>query len=338
MKSLYRIYLLLLLTSLLAQQAIAQKNLIATYSETLLNGKFTPYDSVIYSYNGGNIKQSHSKYYDSKTNEWINYILTDYTYNANNNLSFQELKYWVADNWKPFYNYSYTYENGKLKTENELRWKDNKWINYTKREDYYSTLNQADSTIRFKYDTLNNLSNYTKSTFKYNADENIDEQVDFWWSGAWYNTTRYVYTYNAQKQNTSYNIYTFSQQWDLKSTVYLTYDNEGDIVSWEQKDANGTTTNKGVYIYDKNSLGIEAKETLSAAVFPNPAAESATFSFEKPAFYTLQIADFTGHYINSYTCNGSNYTLNTSSLKQGIYYYTITNEKGNTTNGKLLVR
>lgn len=325
MKTIFTTLLTLFILTIFPSAVKAQKQLLATYSEILLNGSFSPYDSTFFEYDGnGNVAAELYKYYDPADGKWKNLLRYEYTYNANDNILTKLTQLWQNNTWTANTFITNLYDNGLLTSSNETRWMTNKWENFSKKEYFYGNLNKPDSVLNTFYGNSSFTPNI-KNIFSYNSDKNVIEDNEFYWvSQTWIPAYKTSYTYNSAKQNTQYIVEVPNQQgWKVTNTVTMVYDNGGDIDKWERKNETGVVDFKQKYFY-KSSVGIESLERLSIKVYPNPTSNYINFDLKENTDYDIKIIDFTGKTIKTIEANNST-KIDISELKTGIYFYNILN-------------
>jgi hypothetical protein len=69
-------------------------------------------------------------------------------------------------------------------------------------------------------------------------------------------------------------------------------------------------------------------EAIAAKVYPNPAADVLNISVAEP-MASIELVGVDGRVVLSTAASGFDTTLDVSALRPGVYYYTITTEKGN---------
>lgn len=82
-------------------------------------------------------------------------------------------------------------------------------------------------------------------------------------------------------------------------------------------------------------LGIEGHEDLSFSIYPNPAQEIITIKGLNSETYTARIIDLSGKLIQN-NIQLSNSKLNISNLQSGVYFLSITSDKGLTNQVKFV--
>lgn len=93
--------------------------------------------------------------------------------------------------------------------------------------------------------------------------------------------------------------------------------------------------------YDAVIDGIEHIEVVSASVYPNPADDYATLSFENEAaeLFYLNVYSTNGQVVLTDSTEASSMQLDVTSLPAGIYVYTLINQQASkTSKGQLIVR
>jgi len=182
--------------------------------------------------------------------------------------------------------------------------------------------------------------------FTWDADGNMIEEVDQVWNedaGEWQNDEKYVWTFNKS--------YTFM---DL-NVPYFWYpgnpEAEGSLLFYHMPVSSvGYMYINGQWVeYDRQTAyysesggggpsGIENVNKASVSVFPIPASEYITFSWdEKYKRLNLEIYDLTGKQVISRTMD-NNETISVGDLSRGMYIYRLTDSNDNIQTGKISLR
>ena len=98
---------------------------------------------------------------------------------------------------------------------------------------------------------------------------------------------------------------------------------------------NGVKVNPIIRIHGL-SVGINEVEKEKVMVFPNPANNSITFNTGLSQNYNLTIFNAIGQIVLQKQIIAHITTLNIQNFKQGMYYYTLINDKGKVINGKFI--
>jgi hypothetical protein len=106
-------------------------------------------------------------------------------------------------------------------------------------------------------------------------------------------------------------------------------------------DSLGTTATSSSYQLLFVSLGIdETKSTVAVNPYPSPSSDNVTFSFSNNHHKKskLSVMNEFGQEIESYDVSRLDFfTMTTSHLRNGMYYYLVQGEKGAGTKGKFIV-
>jgi hypothetical protein len=116
----------------------------------------------------------------------------------------------------------------------------------------------------------------------------------------------------------------------------------GSLILEINADSLGQTATSSSYLLTYGAVGInEIKAGVSdIVVYPNPAAAFVSFSFDKTTGKEAQltIRNTLGEIVELYDAGKLNQlTIATNHLKNGIYFYTIADEKGKVSRGKFIV-
>ena len=87
-----------------------------------------------------------------------------------------------------------------------------------------------------------------------------------------------------------------------------------------------------------NLLGVEDQLDIqqSFTLFPNPADDQLTISYNQEGVYILECYDLSGKLVQSETITNSEQVINISSLNSGMYLYRIKDGNKTIQTGKLI--
>jgi len=86
------------------------------------------------------------------------------------------------------------------------------------------------------------------------------------------------------------------------------------------------------------TIGITEHTSTSVHVFPDPATDHFTFSFEQELRKaTLQVTDISGRLIYTSSFSGREHSVPADEWKNGIYYWTVTEKDGIPLQGKMMI-
>lgn len=103
------------------------------------------------------------------------------------------------------------------------------------------------------------------------------------------------------------------------------------------QDLDGSNNTSCVIYNEVLSVNDITENKFGLSVFPNPANNELNFKFGASGNYAISIFDMTGKQIHNTKNNNPLITLDVSSFTNGVYFYKINDEKGNTQTGKFLV-
>jgi hypothetical protein len=345
MKHLYNY--LLVIGLLITLQAGAQKKALSYYTENYESGKFIPYDTGVYTYNtAGLLATDTYSYYDNTAKKWIAFLKYDYKYNQSKNIESYDLMMFTDGNWEPFLKNNYTYTTqGLLDNIFEQRLQNNTWKNKTRKKHVYGANNKPDTITLYRIDSLGNETYNFRTINTYNQQNELTVDLSLWWNldkNRWDTTGKTTYTYNSNNQQVKYEYEAYTPQgWEKVYFITLGYDNEGLHRSWERMDySTNYVTSKGYTIYEFDGpLSAPTTATFATKVYPNPTNENPTFYWADSGQTTIEIRDATGKLVFAErNIQGNYFTLNTSTISNGLYQYTLqNNSNGTISTGRLII-
>ncbi len=100
----------------------------------------------------------------------------------------------------------------------------------------------------------------------------------------------------------------------------------------------GPTTIAGAYVYDYTFATnvLEVKESSEFSIYPNPASNQLTISFDVVATRSVEIYNLLGEKLYSSKVNTTNLNIDIQPLKTGVYFIKTTDENNNTSTGKFI--
>lgn len=350
MKQLFTQFVLVGIILLFALPLTAQRKKTGFYSEVLSNGKFIPYDTGTYEYNGLNkLIAEERSYYNNADRSWIPYWQVEYTYNSNSDIDYYESASHDGTKWNKSHHYSHLYDTNKnLITIFDLRNSQGNWVNYSKQEYRYNSQNQNDTITLFYIDSAGNFL-YSKwdlkTIYTYNANGKIDFELNLYRnkiSQQWDSSFRsfYIYDANGLQQKLISESYDPNVGWVKIEHYTYTYDSEGLLRYWEKYSYNDKKiTNRGYLIYEFDGpLSIKKPTQIEVTLFPNPASQNATFSWHNAGNMNLEIHDALGRIVFlKQEIKTDSYTLTTETLSNGLYTCTLYNDDKTIINSSRLV-
>ena len=90
--------------------------------------------------------------------------------------------------------------------------------------------------------------------------------------------------------------------------------------------------------YTQVSVAEHLKNTISIAVYPNPASLMVNFKTESKDVNTIQVTDVVGRIVDVQSFSSSFLSLNTQSYNAGVYFYTVLDKNKNSLKtGKFII-
>jgi|GEM_PF-6590113 len=266
--------------------------------------------------------------------EWVNNNRRTYTYNAQGNVQMQVAEIWnSADEWQGLVRFIYSY-TGTTDDVAEIlveSWNGTTWVNSRKR--VYT--NNASGTVEEVVISLWDAGTAAfvpeeKWNYTYDVEDNPQtEIVQTWQGGQWVNSTQSLYVYDTEDILTEI----VTERWntqdetyvnDTKTIYYLNPD--GTMHQFVNEVWNVTASEwigdyQATFYYE--ALGLESTGLPQAHVFPNPAQELLTVSFEQSAASTLTLTDASGKECAVAQKQSLSHTLSVGDLPAGVYYLQI---------------
>lgn len=314
--------------------------------------------------------------WDAGGSQWLVGAQFDMTYDDGGMLLTELWYFWDEDSAKLVLTYKdeYLYESGILNTWNEYLWEEGDWGLIFRTFYYYSpegnlieeftqglTSNEEwidYSRFLYTYDEDDNLImeevwDFDWSTnvmvllwqyhYVWDADGNMTEQVDKSWvegvkkgTNVWENTLKSEWTFN--KDFTLDDLYVPYWFQDIESLTFLNmpisetgyfYANEAWVLDFKQT---------AYYSDFDGSTGINELEEFRVSVFPVPASENLTFSWEDQfTRLNLELYDLTGKRVISRSVD-NNEAIGMGQLSGGLYLYKLSNGKALIHSGKISIK
>jgi hypothetical protein len=236
----------------------------------------------------------------------------DYTYDDNSNITEWIISYSLDGGTKYNLNEKVIFEydtNNNIIREKWYSFLDNVWklwINNIYKY-IYDINNQLISKEVYipKNDSTGELLNHQKVSYSYNDNGKIIEQIDF--SGNdqdWVYVARYLYTYDGN------NLICYIPQ--------------------EYRDNEWRSIRKYEYYYKTITNVEENSSKFTISIYPNPATSQINLSLSEEFISKpeIDIIDYLGNAIKpEFEINGSEITINTSSLSPSVYFLRVISGK-----------
>ncbi|MDI3480225.1 MAG: hypothetical protein PWQ14_1371 [Rikenellaceae bacterium] len=200
---------------------------IVGYEYDDITAQLLPYSLYKYTYDANNnVTYEIDSYWDISTNSWIFDSKYEYTYDANNNLTSKIESHWDTSttSWVFSSKYEYTYDdNNNLSYEIFSYWNTstNSWINISKYEYTYDDNNNVISEIYSEWDTSTNSWIFdSKDEYTYDANNNLTSEIFSYWdtsTNSWIFDFKYEYTYDANNNI----IYEITSYWDTSTNSWI---------------------------------------------------------------------------------------------------------------------
>lgn len=311
----------------------------------------------------GNLLQETVSDWDFDAGQWLEGAKYEMSYDGNGELVEEIWSFWDEDSAKLVLNYKaeYVYVDGKLTTWNQYLMEGGKWVElfqttYTYDPQgnltfeltlYYDPVEDMwmdDSQIIYTYNEANQLTmeeawefneiystliQSWQSEYTWDSDGNLIEQVDRSWSlgarkGAneWLDAFKSEWTFN--KEFTLFDLYVpywFLQEAEDVNFVHMPVSELGYVYvdgAWVM-DYRQTA----YYSAFDSSTGTDDIQENKVSIYPIPASEMITFSWEDPYMHlSLELYDLTGKRVISRSIDKQE-TIDVNHLSGGIYLYKL---------------
>ena len=331
------------------------------------NGSGVPFSRSYYSYDEqDNMIQVLTEGWNSMSEDYVNYIRWDYTYNGENEVLTAELFFWSANDWAPFVRAFATHDGqGNMVEWLQQSYGGGEWVNASRDQYTFDAEGMQTERIRQSWedtDWVNDLR-YTNT---YDGQGMLTEQLEEIWSAEqWVNSFLHAYTYDAQGNQTEEMRQAWAMaEWVASQHIIHTYDAEGleterismNYESWSQVWYNsyrntyayqlGNLTNEHRYEWDglendwalsdhtENyynclTVSVESMAWTEWAVYPNPASSSIILSAGSlSGNATATITDMAGRVVSSRSLTSSQTAIDIADLRSGLYVLHFSDEKG----------
>jgi hypothetical protein len=307
--------------------------------------------TMLYDANG-NILEEYWYFWDEDSSKLVLVFKDEYLYEGGKLTTWNEY-YMQEGGLELTFVTTYTYSGDNLISEITQGWDyiTEDWGDYSKKEYIYNEADQLISEEVWDFDWVQ-LMMVRQWLYEYtwDADGNMTVQVDKGWNeGApvkslndvaeWENTFKSEWTFD--KNFTIMDIY--APYWFTADVEELTfvhmplselgyfYDNEDWVFDFRQTAYYSEFGGGG-------PSGIKDMQRAPVSVFPNPASETVTFSWDEGyARLDLEIYDLTGKQIISRTIE-QNETIRVDDLSGGLYLYKLSNNNHLIDAGKISLR
>ena len=203
----------------------------------IVNGQWIVSNKFIYTYDlFGNQLSEINTFYDSTSNQWINFNRIQKSFDINNNLIEYLYQNWDGSSWIDYWRYSYSYDsNGNQVERITQNWDSLNWINT--------------GLDTYSYDSANNM---------------ITSLSQGWDGSNWYNGScgylTYTYDGNGNMLSESYMCWNAStSQWDNSFHRDYLYNSDNLLLNFIDKNWNGNSWSivfQGTNSYDINNNNI----------------------------------------------------------------------------------
>jgi len=282
--------------------------------------------------------------WNESINQWIVSYKTEYTYDANSNMT-QELEYYwneTISQWVVSYKTEYTYDtNGNMTQELECYWDEtnNQWVTNYKEEYTYDANGNMTQRIAYSWDeNVSSWNAYYKVEYFYDTLENNTQTLNYLWDD---NASQWVATY--KNEITYDNSYSYS---DLILPLVFGGENSGmlfnhmltgvEYYKWDTLSSDWKPKGELSFNYSEQEVNsVSEIDSIELSVYPNPFSKSVSFDISD--YYDkiiLEIFDIQGRKIMSNEIRNHE-SLSLEGLTRGMYFYNLT-INGKKLNGKLI--
>jgi hypothetical protein len=318
----------------------------------------------------GNLLSEEEFYMYAPSTVWEPDHIYEYTWDAANLMVSQTEKYWEVDSLAYInqYKWEYTYLSGNILSETQFGWDDNDGIWVYQNKDVYS----YDMSMKlilleiFGWNSSFNQweANY-KTTYTYNASGYLElaEGLEYYNSNWNYSfKTEYQYDLLGNKIETENSYYnSFDSLWEAQTKDYIEYNVTyvlNDLILpttwwWFGEEAAYMITEMSgerwitssweddyedtFYYTTVNVTGIREQDNASVKVYPNPAHLALFVQWESPdSRLTFELFDLSGRKVLSQEID-KQAKLDMDFLGQGFYFYTLSNDQGLVSSGKISI-
>jgi len=295
---------------------------------------------------------------------WDTTYINSYKFDDKNNVTIEEFKQYMMGSIssESRYQYIYTYGSGNQVTSRIIQeWFAhlNDYRNASKQELIYRINGEAESVTTSEWDTLTNA--FVKD-MRINEIEwqlwtgNLSDRAllksykeQFWNGTAFQPIGRFAATYDTKSNLTSEKWEKLDlTTWEIEEASKFTLSYNADSTlsqriteSWSSFDVAFVNSTKEVFSnYPLPPTGLRSHQTanLSISLYPNPASNKISVSNLQSDLATIIFTDIQGKVVSQTETKNTNTEIDIANLNKGIYFYTITDTKGNSAKGKLVVQ
>lgn len=295
---------------------------------------------------------------------WDTTYSNSQTFDDKNNVTTAHIKQYVMGSIssESKYQYIYTYGSGNQITSRIIQeWFThlNDYRNTTKQDLTYRTNGEAESVTTSEWDTL---TNFFVKDMRINEivwqlwTGNLSDRAlmksykeQFWNGTAFQPIARFAATYDTKSNLTSEKWEKLDlTTWEIEEASKFTLSYNADSTlsqriteSWSSFDVAYVNSTKEVFSnYPSPPTGLRSHQSanLSVSVYPNPASNKITVSNLQSDLATIIFTDIQGKVVSQTETKNTNTEIDIANLNKGIYFYTITDTKGNSSKGKLVVQ
>ena len=169
-------------------------------------------------------------------NEWSNFMVMTYSYDANGHFVGGLGKIWIENQWQNYLKYTLSYEGNMISSSIIEMWISENWITTDQSTISYDETNHTSTEI--SQGSFMGYSYNTKTTTTYDAYDNIiSELIEENNGGNWVNSELTTYEYNSDNNKTSELIsyWGSNNNWQNEFAITYTYDNNKNRIMEESK-------------------------------------------------------------------------------------------------------
>ena len=310
-------------------------------------------DKTIYTYNANNqMTEQIDMDYDLATTTYLNSGKTTYLYSGNNIIEIEGFD-WNGTSWVQAYKLIYEYANNMLVSIASKAWDGTQYVYFDKIAqmtwDVWNTSWEDSDLSSYTIEEWNGsaLVTTTRTSIVYGNYRSSVETTESFENGSWVLSGRFTNAIDSHFNNYMDKEEKYiNNAWvtNYETEEIYTYDVDDNITQLINKNWDSsllTTVNQqrrdfaDFQIYS-NTVGTE-NVTINSSLYPNPFNNSCIITVENEGNYTFNLFNLKGQKVRELTFN-SNLTLNKDELNEGMYFYTISNDKNNLKTGKLVIQ
>lgn len=321
-------------------------------------------------YENGNLSQQIYFEWDTDAGEWVTIFRWLYSYNDDGLMSMAYSYFWNGSVWEMAGKDQRTFdENGNLVLR-LLAWWDgtgSQWINSSKEEHSYNIDGNVLVSTNYSWDMFTNeWLNVSMDEYAYNSGGTMISDTYREWNSVtqqWENTMLEEYTYDMNMnlvliEENAWDGSMWVESWKSEMTYNNDYTAGELLLPWYFEEVAGqmqhmltnitdfgfngfsyVPASNSDFIYSQVDItGIEEKEIQQALVYPQPAEEQVTFSWNNTdRLLELNLYDINGKIVSVQTI-GNNTTIPVAGVTPGLYFYRLAGTSGTLLAGKLSIR